>query len=106
MQNHTISEMAKVMERGLMVIPQKIRKMANINEGMYIRVILKSNEITLKPLLYSSDDPMVLPAKVKSKKEGMAILSKIKRPLFFDKDIQFIKKGRKMIEDRLQNQNS
>lgn len=104
MQNQTISEIAKVMERGLMVIPQKIRKTAGFTEGSYIRVILKNDEVILKRV--ANEEKKSKPSSIKitppkySKQQGLKILSKLTYH-WTKKDDFFLAKGRKMIEERL-----
>ena len=107
MQNQTISEMAKIMERGMMVIPQKIRKMAHITEGSYVRVILKNDEITLK-LLLDEESIKIKSSTIKifpqtyTKKQGLKLLSRAKYH-WAKKDDQFLSQGRRQIEKRLAN---
>lgn len=107
MQNQTITEVAKIMERGMMVIPQKIRKLANITEGSYVRVMLKNDEIILK-LLIDEESKQNKSSGIKisrskySKKQGLKLLSRSKY-VWSKKDDFFLSRGRKQIEERLKN---
>ena len=107
MQNQTISEMAKIMERGMMVIPQKIRKMANITEGSYVRVMLKDDEIILKLLIEDAprrdkSSTITISKSKYTKKQGMELLSQAKY-VWSKKDDQFLSQGREQIKKRLKN---
>lgn len=111
MQNQTITEIAKIMERGLMVIPQKIRRMANITEGSYVRIILKNNEIVLKLLLdeekkKDSSQAFKITRPTYTKQQGLKLLSRTKKYYWSKKDDQFLSQGRKQIADRLKKHDS
>ena len=99
--------MAKIMERGMMVIPQKIRKMANITEGSYVRVMLKDDEIILKLLIEDAprrdkSSTITISKSKYTKKQGMELLSQAKY-VWSKKDDQFLSQGREQIKKRLKN---
>ncbi len=93
------------MERGMMVIPQKIRKMAHITEGSYVRVVLKNDEITLKLLLdeeskKDKSSTIKILQSTYTKKQGLELLSRAKYH-WSKKDDLFLSQGRKQMEKRL-----
>ena len=51
MQNQTQVSIVKVMDRGLLVIPKKIREKAEVFKGSYIKIIYKNGQIILEPLV-------------------------------------------------------
>lgn len=108
MNNQTITDITKIMDRGLMVIPNEIRKRAKITKGSYVKVIYREDEIILKPIREEEQDEKTYNLKgIKvrrakfSKEEGLKILLSAKNIRWSKKDDEFLRKGRKQIEDRL-----
>lgn len=107
MNNQTQINIVKVMDRGLVVIPKMIREKAEVSKGTYIKIIYKKGEIILKPLIENTTKNAVLKKnfisrKAKySKSEGLKILLSAKNIKWTKKDNEFLKQGRKQIEDRL-----
>jgi len=114
MNNQTITEnIVKMMDRGLIVIPQEIRKKGGFFKGSYLRVILKANEIILKPLNNENQQEkdvyylQGVPIKKSpyTKEQKIKILSQIGKISWTKNDDLFLKKGRKKIEKRLKKYN-
>ena len=114
MNNQTITEnIVKIMDRGLIVIPQEIRKKGGLSKGSYLRVILKANEIVLKPLNNENHQQKDIyyfqgvPIKKSpyTKEQKIKILSQIGKISWTKNDDLFLKKGRKKIEKRLKKYN-
>jgi AbrB family looped-hinge helix DNA binding protein len=114
MNNQTITEnIVKMMDRGLIVIPQEIRKKGGLSKGSYLRVILRTDEIVLKPLNNENQQEkdvyyfQGIPIKKSpyTKEQKIKILSQIGKISWTKNDDLFLKKGRKKIEKRLKKYN-
>jgi len=114
MNNQTIREnIVKIMDRGLIVIPQEIRKKSGLSKGSYLRVILRTDEIVLKPLNNENQQEkdvyyfQGIPIKKSpyTKEQKIKILSQIGKISWTKNDDLFLKKGRKKIEKRLKKYN-
>jgi len=108
MKSQTIIEFVKLMDRGMMVIPQKIRNSIGLKKGEYLKVVYTNRNIILTPMpqIYKSDvkkkSIIITPSSI-SKKKGLELLSKKReKPLWTKADDAFLKEGRDMIEKRLQ----
>lgn len=108
MQNQTAPEFVKLMDRGMMVIPQKMRRDVGLKKGDYIRVMVRNDEIVLKPYIFPEEmsnkkkEALKIRKSLISKKEGLKILSRPISKKWTDEDVKFYHEGRKMIEKRLQ----
>ena len=108
MKNQTTVEFVKMMDRGMMVIPQNMRNEMGIKRGDYIKVIVRNDEIIMKPYLPEAEASQNKSPTLKirkpliSKEEGLKILSKPLSKQWTDEDVKFYHEGRKMIEKRLQ----
>ena len=109
MKNQTTVEFVKMMDRGMMVIPQMMRNEVGLKKGDYIQVIVRNDEIVLKPYIPTEEISQTKAHKLKirkpliSKEEGLRILSKrTLEPLWTKEDDAFLKEGRAQIERRLQ----
>lgn len=107
MKNQTSVEFVKMMDRGMMVIPQMMRNEVGLKKGDYIKVIVRNDEIVLKPYVPTEEISQTKVHKLKirkpliSKEEGLKILSRPLTKLWTDEDVKFYHEGRQMIEKRL-----
>ncbi|OGK25592.1 hypothetical protein A2954_01325 [Candidatus Roizmanbacteria bacterium RIFCSPLOWO2_01_FULL_37_12] len=109
MQNQTQVSIVKVMDRGLLVIPKKIREKAEVFKGSYIKIIYKNGQIILEPLVDQfTNKPLKKPKrdlilrKAKySKKERFNKIMSIGKIKWTKEDDEFLAEGRRQIEDRL-----
>lgn len=91
---------AKVMDRGIIVIPNQIRQKAGLNKGLYVEVTIRNNEVIITPLASRLQDTKgvflkgleIIPAEY-SKEEGLQILAKT-RGILADKDYKLWQKQR------------
>jgi len=97
-----------MMDRGMMVIPQKLRNELGLKKGDYITAVIRNDEIVLKPHIFlkqtsnTTKEPLNIQKSLISKEEGLKILSKkTKKPLWTKEDDIFLKQGRDLIEERL-----
>lgn len=109
MQNQTITEFVKLMDRGMMVIPHKFRNELGLKKGDYITAVIRNDEIVLKAHIAQEEaqihrrKSLIVRKPLMSKEAGLQILSKkTKKPLWNDEDVKFYQEGRDMIEKRLQ----
>lgn len=113
MNNQTKTAIVKMMDRGLLVIPNEMRKKTGISKGAYLRVTLKPDGIFLAPLTDEKKDQdhyfvkgiKITKAKY-SKDERLKILSKIGKISWTKEDDKFLAQGRKQIEERLKSYDS
>jgi len=108
MKNQSITAFVKLMDRGMMVIPQKMREKIGLEKGGYVIATLKDDEIVLKPYVDSTVGSVEKKSRLHitkstiSKEEGLKILSEqTKRPLWTKVDDDFYQQGRDLIEKRL-----
>lgn len=90
-----------------MVIPKEIREKAAVSKGTYIKIVYKNGEIILKPLVeevtqrVSHKRNLIIRKAKYSKEEGLKILLSAKNIRWSKKDDEFLRKGRKQIDDKL-----
>ncbi|MDA1316538.1 MAG: AbrB/MazE/SpoVT family DNA-binding domain-containing protein [bacterium] len=109
MKNQTTIDFVKLMDRGMMVIPIRLRNELGLKKGDYITAVMRDDQIVLTPHIVQEDTQinrkrtLIARKPLISKEEGLKILSKkTKKPLWNDEDMKFYQEGRDMIEKRLQ----
>lgn len=106
MQRQTFEEMVKIMTRGQITIPFKIRRMLDIEEKTWLALKVRGDEIVLKPIRKifkeeTGESPFIQKAKY-SKKEFLKILKNQAKmgPFWSEKDYQDYLQRRKEQEAR------
>src|SRR3989338_10508849 len=105
MKNQINITIVKMMDRGMMVIPLKLRNELGLKKGDYITAVIRNDEIVLKPHITQEDTKinrrraLIVRKPLISKEAGLKLLSnKTKKPLWNDEDMRFYQEGRDMIE--------
>lgn len=89
------------MDRGLMVIPKVVREDIGITSNSYVSLVEGYGAFTVRPVINSAVSGLtVIPAKYKTREERLAVLAKIKKPIWTDADYKFWLKGRKEMAKR------
>lgn len=108
MKNQIPINFIKLMDRGMMVIPIRLRNELGLKKGDYITAVMKNDQIVLTPHIFpkqtsnTTKEPLKIRKSLISKEAGLKILSKkTKKPLWTKEDDIFLKQGRDLIEERL-----
>lgn len=109
MKNQIAVEFVKMMDRGMMVIPIRLRNELGLKKGDYITAVMKNDQIVLTPHIPQEDTQinrrreLIARKPLISNELGLKLLSKTtKKPIWNDEDMRFYQEGRDMIEKRLQ----
>lgn len=86
-----------------------MRKEIGLKKGDYLSATVRNDEIVLKPHIFleqtsnTTKEPLHIRKSLISKEEGLKILSKkTEKPLWTNEDDDFLKRGRDLIEKRLE----